>query len=90
MNLDGTGLTILIDVPSGGALGIDYHHRCGTSSIVMNDIIIMFIVLYIFLLQLSRDYMFWSDVVTGEISRAKLNGTEVTVLLNDSLEVVGK
>ena len=41
MNLDGSGLTILVDVPSAGALGIDYHHRCVTSTIVMSNADIM-------------------------------------------------
>ena len=34
--------------------------------------------------------MFWSDVVADTISRAKLNGSEVTVLVNSGLSSVGK
>ena len=34
--------------------------------------------------------MFWSDVTNRTISRAKLDGTEVTVLVNSGLSVVGK
>ena len=37
-----------------------------------------------------RGYMFWSDVVVDTISRAKLNGSEVTVLVNTGLSTVGK
>ena len=37
-----------------------------------------------------RRYMFWSDVVADTISRAKLNGSEVTVLVNSGLSSVGK
>ena len=34
--------------------------------------------------------MFWSDVTADTISRAKLNGSEVTVLVNSGLPAVGK
>ena len=34
--------------------------------------------------------MFWSDVTTDTISRAKLDGSEVTVLVNFGLSTVGK
>ena len=34
--------------------------------------------------------MFWSDVTTDRISRAKLDGSEVTVLVNSGLSSVGK
>ena len=34
--------------------------------------------------------MFWSDVTTDTISRAKLNGSEVTVLVNSGLSIIGK
>ena len=34
--------------------------------------------------------MFWSDVTNRTISRAKLDGSEVTVLVNSGLSVVGK
>ena len=34
--------------------------------------------------------MFWSDVTADTISRAKLDGSEVTVLVNFGLSDVGK
>ena len=34
--------------------------------------------------------MFWSDVTADKISRAKLNGSEVTVLVNSGISDVGK
>ena len=34
--------------------------------------------------------MFWSDVTARTISRAKLDGSEVTVLVSSGLSVVGK
>ena len=34
--------------------------------------------------------MFWSDVTANTTSRAKLDGSEVTVLLNSGLPAVGK
>ena len=34
--------------------------------------------------------MFWSDVTADTISRAKLDGSEVTVLVNSGLSAVGK
>ena len=34
--------------------------------------------------------MFWSDVRARTISRAKLDGSEVTVLVSSGLSVVGK
>ena len=34
--------------------------------------------------------MFWSDVTAMTISRAKLNGSEVTILVNSGLSSVGK
>ena len=34
--------------------------------------------------------MFWSDVTNRTISRAQLNGSEVTVLVNSGLSIVGK
>ena len=34
--------------------------------------------------------MFWSDVTADTISRAKLDGSEVTVLVNSGLSSVGK
>jgi len=34
--------------------------------------------------------MFWSDVTADTISRAKLDGSEVTVLVNFGLSTVGK
>ena len=34
--------------------------------------------------------MFWSDVTARTISQAKLDGSEVTVLLSSGLSVVGK
>ena len=34
--------------------------------------------------------MFWSDVTNRTISRAKLDGSYVTVLVNSGLSVVGK
>ena len=37
-----------------------------------------------------RGYMFWSDVTADTISRAKLDGSEVTVLVNFGLSTVGK
>ena len=37
-----------------------------------------------------RRYMFWSGVNADTISRAKLNGSEVTVLVNSGLSTVGK
>ena len=33
--------------------------------------------------------MFWSDTVENTIYQANLNGTDMRVLLNESLEVVG-
>ena len=35
-------------------------------------------------------YMFWSDWTVDTISRAKLNGSEVTLLVNSGLSTVGK
>ena len=37
-----------------------------------------------------RRYMFWSDVTADTISRAQLDGSEVTVLVNSGLSTVGK
>ena len=40
-----------------------------------------------------RSYMFWSDLTAmtaGTISRAKLDGSEVTILVNSGLSSVGK
>ena len=37
-----------------------------------------------------QDYMFWSDWSADTISRAKLDGSEVTVLVNSGLSTVGK
>ena len=37
-----------------------------------------------------RGYIFWSDVTAMTISRAKLDGSEVTVLVNSGLSTVGK
>ena len=37
-----------------------------------------------------QDYMFWSDWSVDTISRAKLDGSEVTVLVNSGLSSVGK
>ena len=37
-----------------------------------------------------QGYMFWSDVTADTISRAKLDGSEVTVLVNSGLSIVGK
>ena len=37
-----------------------------------------------------RGYMFWSDVTANTTSRAKLDGSEVTVLVNSGLPAVGK
>ena len=34
--------------------------------------------------------MFWSDLTVDTISRAKLDGSEVTVLVNSGLSTVGK
>ena len=34
--------------------------------------------------------MFWSDVTADTISRAKLDGSEVTVLVNSGLSTTGK
>ena len=34
--------------------------------------------------------MFWSDVTADTISRAKLDGSEMTVLVNSGLSTVGK
>ena len=34
--------------------------------------------------------MFWSDVTADTISRAQLDGSEVTVLVNSGLSTVGK
>ena len=34
--------------------------------------------------------MFWSDVTADTISRAKLDGSEVTVLVNSGLSNTGK
>ena len=47
--------------------------------------------LELYLLISSRQgYMFWSDVTARTISRAKLDGSEVTVLVNSGLSTVGK
>ena len=52
--------------------------------------------MYNFILNLNQpdssrqDYMFWSDVRAETISRAKLDGSEVTVLVSSGLSVVGK
>ena len=37
-----------------------------------------------------QGYTFWSDVTADTISRAKLDGSEVTVLVNSGLSSVGK
>ena len=37
-----------------------------------------------------QGYMFWSDVTANTTSRAKLDGSEVTVLLNSGVPSVGK
>ena len=52
--------------------------------------------MYNFILNLNQpdssrqDCMFWSDVRAETISRAKLDGSEVTVLVSSGLSVVGK
>ena len=37
-----------------------------------------------------QGYMFWSDVTANTTSRAKLDGSEVTILVNTGLSSVGK
>ena len=38
----------------------------------------------------SQGYMFWSDWSADTISRTKLDGSEVTVLVNSGLSGIGK